>query len=155
MRCPTCRKSNLRSDTVTRSFSMGNQKFSEESPAEVCNDCGETFYAEEDVIASELARAKLLAGLGSSSPESIKFMRKIAGLNEIEMADLFGVALVTVSRWEDGSLPMERHALALLGCIVIDKVNNENQTVERLREVIGMRSLQKSVQVRRVKVQIE
>jgi transcriptional regulator with XRE-family HTH domain len=72
---------------------------------------------------------------GPATGEAFRFMRKVLGIPAIELAELLDVAPETVSRWENGKLPIERRALALLASMVLDRVEGVTTTLERLRSL--------------------
>jgi transcriptional regulator with XRE-family HTH domain len=60
-------------------------------------------------------------------------MRKALGLRAADLAGLLGVAAETVSRWETGQRDVDRGALALVGGLVVDRLEGSTATLDRLR----------------------
>ncbi len=133
-RCTSCGKSKRRSGTVPHRLSVGNYEFKGKLPTYICSNkgCGQVTVGFEDMATFELGVAQLLAESGRVSPDAFKFMRKVIGMKAKIIANLLGVAPETVSRWENGGLPVETKAFALLGCMVMDQINGHNNTAFRL-----------------------
>ena len=134
-RCPSCGKSDLRSGTVPHHLTVGEHRFSGRMQGEICNACNNSVVGVNDLVMFELGVGELLirSGQASSSPEAFRFMRKSLGMRAVELADLLGVTLETVSMWENGKLPIETRSLALLGCMVIDAITERKITINLLR----------------------
>jgi len=105
-------------------------------PGEICDTCGRETVEAKYLVTFELVVAGLFAESGlTSTPEAFHFMRHSLGMTAVEMASLFGVTPETVSRWENGKLPIETRSLALLGCMVMDAVNRRKNTMNLLHAV--------------------
>jgi DNA-binding transcriptional regulator YiaG len=111
MRCPNCKK--------TDSFR------SWEGPIKVMGvevlgnglrcSCGETLFNETEVERQEHAAATKIVSRGIRKGVEFKFVRKMAGLLAIDVADMFGVRPETVSRWERDEIQIPRTAAFTLG----------------------------------------
>jgi len=104
-----------------------------DAPAVVCENCGAVSTDAKYLEAFELIVAGFLAQHGASSPGSLRFMRKAIGLPAGELAELLDVTRETVSRWENGKQPLERRALAIVGGLVLDRLDGKTRTLDRLR----------------------
>lgn len=63
----------------------------------------------------EAAVARALVAAGAADGDTLKWLRKTAGLRAADLADLLGVTAKTVSRWETGETPIDRATLLTLG----------------------------------------
>ncbi len=59
-------------------------------------------------------------------------MRKVLGLRATDLGDLLDIAPETISRWENGAIPVEARAFVLLGALVTDRINGRTDTADRL-----------------------
>lgn len=134
-KCPSCGEARLRKQTVQHRLAIGGQRFGVSLPGQVCRACGEEVVRASVLELGELGAAKLLADSGRACPEAFRFMRKAIGLRAADLAELLGVAPATVSRWENGRMPVEPRTFALLGRIVRDRLAGEDDTEELLRAV--------------------
>ena len=71
----------------------------------VCASCGEIFYGPEAEHAQHLAICKAYHLL---TPEDIKGVREQLGKTQEEFAELTGIGVATLSRWEKGRLMQTR-----------------------------------------------
>ena len=74
-------------------------------PVLVCPQCGEIFYGPEAEHAHQLAIRKAYHLL---TPEEIKGVREHFGKTQEEFAELTGIGVATLSRWERGRLIQTR-----------------------------------------------
>lgn len=120
--CPSCGAAKLRKGTARHGLAVGLHRFGGSLPALVCGACGESIVSARHLATFELGAAMMLASSGRTSPEVFRFMRKAVGLRAADLAELLDVKPETVSRWENGHLPVEGRAFALLGGIVRDRL---------------------------------
>ena len=71
----------------------------------VCTACGEIFYGPEAAHAHHLAICKAYHLL---TPDEIKGVREQLGKTQEEFAELTGIGVATLSRWEKGRLIQTR-----------------------------------------------
>ncbi|MDX2088302.1 MAG: helix-turn-helix domain-containing protein [Kofleriaceae bacterium] len=62
-------------------------------------------------------------------------MRKALGMRAVDLAQLLDVTAETVSRWETGKIDVETRAFALLGTLVIERLEGRDDAVQRLRAI--------------------
>jgi putative zinc finger/helix-turn-helix YgiT family protein len=74
-------------------------------PVLVCPQCGETLYGPE---AAHVRHQAICRTLGLLTPEQIKSMRERLGKSQAEFAQLTGIGVATLSRWERGRLLQTR-----------------------------------------------
>jgi putative zinc finger/helix-turn-helix YgiT family protein len=80
-----------------------------------CKACGEILTELTEVARQERIAAERLVARGIRSGHEFKFVRKRAGLQANQVAEMFGVRKETVSRWERGEVEIPRTAAFALG----------------------------------------
>jgi putative zinc finger/helix-turn-helix YgiT family protein len=125
----------LRPSTQVQKLEVAGRSFSVETPVLECPKCGEVVLDLDDVGRAELAVAQSLATEGPVDGETFRFMRKVLGLKAVDVASLFGVAPETVSRWETGARDVDKGSWALLGTMVVERINGQENTLQRLRSL--------------------
>ena len=101
-------------------------------PANVCKGCDEAYFDLAAVERFELGVAAELARMGRGTPTAFKFMRKALGLSGVALGELLGVEPETISRWENGARRLDRGAFALLGGLVMERLEDRSDTRARL-----------------------
>jgi putative zinc finger/helix-turn-helix YgiT family protein len=109
-RCPECGKKEVRPATVrhTSNVKHDGRIYVVEVPRlriPRCRACGELVF---DNDADEQIAAALREQLGLLSTEQIRVNREQLGLSQRDMAEQMGVAIETISRWENGALTQTR-----------------------------------------------
>lgn len=122
---------------------MGEYAISASLPARVCAACGLVLFADRDVETFDARVGALLSEAGIDTPEVLRFLRKVLGLQGKELARLLGVRPETVSRWEQGRAKMTRAGYALLRQLVKDQAEGSRATAEYLRSLEKPRHLKK------------
>ncbi|MBI2895513.1 MAG: helix-turn-helix domain-containing protein [Deltaproteobacteria bacterium] len=150
-RCPSCGEGRLRKGTARHSLAVGGHRFGGSLPALVCATCEESFVSAQHLGTFELGAAMMLASSGQASPDVFRFMRKTVGLRAADLAELLDVKPETVSRWENGHLPVEGRAFALLAGIVRDRLGAAagDQFTGRDDTEALLRAVRKPAKVRR------
>ena len=108
--CPECGKKEVRRSTVRHVTEIrhdGRVYTVEIARLRVpkCRACGELVF---DNVADEQIAAALRRHLGLLSTEQIRTNREQLGLSQRDLADHLGVAVETISRWENGVLTQTR-----------------------------------------------
>lgn len=133
-KCVECGGTSLRTGTALHSATVSGMTFAVELPAEVCDACSEAYMAGSDIERAELAIAADLARKGARSGDAFRYMRKALGLRANALAELFDLQPETVTRWEKGTQNLDPRAFALLGSLVIDKMEGRGDAAfARLR----------------------
>ena len=83
-------------------------------------------------MAFDLQVACSLAREGACNGEALRFMRKVLGLDGRELASLLSLTPETVSRIEKGRVPVDVRTAALIGAMVLDKLEDRTDTLKRL-----------------------
>jgi putative zinc finger/helix-turn-helix YgiT family protein len=109
-RCPECGKKAVQPATVqhTSRIKHDGRLYSVELPAlrvPQCGDCGELVF--DNDTDEQIARA-FRAQLGLLSGDQIRKNREDLGLSQRILAEHLGVAVETISRWENGALTQTR-----------------------------------------------
>src|SRR2546421_12692602 len=102
--CPSCGQAQLKSCTITDRFEYegDNGKIQVEAqgvPVQECSACGEKFFGPE---AARIRHGAIYRALGLLAPEEIKSIRERLGKTQEEFAELTGIGVATISRWERG-----------------------------------------------------
>lgn len=114
MRCPTCRKEDTFRPWEGVLPTMG---FDLRGQGQRCAACGEILIALSECGRMERVAAQQLVDRGIRSGVEFKFVRKVAGFQANEVAEMFGVRKETVSRWERGEVEIPRTAAYTLGAL--------------------------------------
>jgi putative zinc finger/helix-turn-helix YgiT family protein len=72
-----------------------------EIPVTSCASCGETFTAEG---AEEAQHDAVCRYLGRLTPDEIRALRERNGLTQQKMAELTGIGIASIKRWEAGNM---------------------------------------------------
>jgi putative zinc finger/helix-turn-helix YgiT family protein len=109
-RCPECGKKEVRPATVahTSQIKHDGRLYTVEIPSlrvPRCAACGELVF---DNDADEQIAQALREQLGLLSGEQIRTNREELGLSQRNLAEHLGVAVETISRWENGALTQTR-----------------------------------------------
>ena len=109
-RCPECGKKEVRPVTVphTSQIKHDGRLYTVEVPklrAPRCGACGELVF---DNDADEQIAQALRDHLGVLSGDQIRKNRETLGLSQRILAEHLGVAVETISRWENGALTQTR-----------------------------------------------
>jgi len=109
-RCPECGKKDVRPETVahTSQIKHDGRMYVVEVPelrVPRCGSCGELVFDNE---ADEQIAEAFRHQLGLLLAEQIRENRVQLGLSQRELADHLGVAVETISRWENGALTQTR-----------------------------------------------
>jgi YgiT-type zinc finger domain-containing protein len=132
-RCWKCGNATLRKSTFHAERKIGGQVFVADLPAGECTSCGERTVSGPDLLAFDAAVAGELARGGTSSPDALKFLRKSMALTAAELGDLLELRPETISRLENGKMPVDRRTVALLGALALDYLAGRSETADRLR----------------------
>jgi putative zinc finger/helix-turn-helix YgiT family protein len=131
-KCVSCGGKRFRKDEIDETLDVGGVRLTAAVPARVCVACKEATFAAADLQHFELTVARWLADHGVRSPATFRFMRKVLGLRATDLGALLDIAPETISRWENGAIPVEARAFALLGALVADRVEGRTDTSDRL-----------------------
>lgn len=127
-KCTQCGGRHLRAGTVDHELTVGGVRFVVDGvPAAICETCGESYVVLGDLERAELTVAAELARRGIRSGESFRFMRKALGLRANALAELFDLQPETLSRWEKGTQTLDPRAFALLGSLVVDRLEGRDE----------------------------
>lgn len=134
-KCPSCGAKRFRNEQVSEKLQLGDMSFTANLPAKVCIACSEGTFTGDDLHRFELSVARWLADSGVRSPDTFRFMRKVLGMRAVDLGKLLDIAPETISRWENGAMPVETRAFALLGALVSDRLEGRVNTLERLNAI--------------------
>lgn len=131
-RCPTCGRAAFADGSKALKRVVGGHTFEGTVPAQVC-PCGEALISHQALGHFEAAVARALVTAGAADGDTLKWLRKTAGLRAADLADLLGVTAKTVSRWETGETPIDRATLLTLGRLADDAGEGRSATADALR----------------------
>jgi putative zinc finger/helix-turn-helix YgiT family protein len=147
-RCPICREGKLVKGKAPAQVHVGKHLFTAELPAMCCDKCDEVYFDGSDLRRFESQAAAELAKAGESSAEALVFQRKTLGLMAKELAELLDIRPEHLSKWENGKLPVERRAAALVAAMVLEHVQGRSSTLECLRALRRPITLGHSIRLR-------
>ena len=104
-------------------------------PVMVCSVCGEVFYGP---VAGQMHHRAICKAYHLMTPEEIKDVREQLGKTQEEFAELTGIGVATLSRWEKGRLMQTRahdNYLRLLQALpeAVHLLENGATCVERIQ----------------------
>lgn len=130
--CPACESTHVISKQETEDFDFGQGAEAVALQAtylvHTCLDCESMFASSEAEDARERAIAQ---HLGIFSRIEVRFIRKITGLSRDEFANITGIGIASIVRWENG-LVRQNKAMANLMHLMTFREN-----IERLRDRQG------------------
>ena len=142
-----CKNETIEETTVEETRHLAGRTFTASVSALRCSACGEVYFPGPALEDFDVAIAGELARHGVVSAEAFSFMRRAIGLMARDLAELLDVAPETVSRWEHGKLPLERGPFALLAAIVLDRLEGQTTTLDRLKALLKPEPLPKLVRL--------
>lgn len=131
-KCIHCKVPVVEGETVLERTIAGRD-FELSVPCAVCPECDEEYIDAAEVQRFELHAARQLALHGPFEGEALRYMRKALGLPGAELAGLLGVTPESVSRWEHDKLSFDRRTFALVGLMVLDRVEGRSTVTDVLR----------------------
>jgi YgiT-type zinc finger domain-containing protein len=148
-RCHECGSRALSEGAVREVVTLAGAMFEARLPALVC-PCGEAYLDCVVLEQFELSVAAELGRLGWAGAEAMRFARKALGYSATNMAALLGVSLETVSRWENGKVPVDTRSFVLLCRLAQDRLDGRPDTERMLRAITepAVRVTRTSVAVR-------
>ena len=103
--CSLCGSSAIETAIHSHGFHYGSgertAEISVEVPSRECRDCGFTFL---DAEAEELKHDAVCRHLGVLTPGEVRRIRKRYGMDRADFAEVSGLGVATLARWENGLL---------------------------------------------------
>lgn len=130
--CAKCKSRGLKRSGSKLQRIVDGIAFEGALPASVCKECGEAYFEAAALERFELGVAAELARMGRGTPTAFQFMRKALGFSGAALGELLGVEPETISRWENGARGLDRGAFALLGGLVMERLEDRSDTRARL-----------------------
>src|SRR5207248_10456009 len=146
-RCPTCGKTTFQPATYAARRDLDGRRFTGSVPARKCKSCGELLISGPGLAAFERAITLDLARGGEVGPEGFRWLRKVAGLKAVRLAELLDVTPMQVSRWENGRKPLERRAVALVSALALEQVEGKAATRAVLKALATRKKVSRSVRL--------
>ena len=94
MKCERCKTGKLEKTVAPDTVEVGKRVFTAKVPALRCRECGEVYSDGPSLERFELRAAVQLAMASEATGEVMRFMRKVAGLQALELAELLAVTPV-------------------------------------------------------------
>lgn len=135
-RCVACGGGKLGPGSVEHRAVVGGAIVNGHVAARVCAACGEEYVSTAALRAFELAAARELLAAWPRG-EVMSFARRALGLRAVELAELFGVAAETVSRWERGHQEPPRTAFLAMRALVDDELAGSTVSRDALDRMGG------------------
>ncbi len=110
--CPNCKKQNTMQPYEAPVMMRGMEVLAR---GVQCSGCREVLIPMDDLQCQEKQAATKIVDRGIRDGKEFQFVRKVAELKAVEVAELLGVRAETVSRWERGEQPVPRAAAFTLG----------------------------------------
>jgi DNA-binding transcriptional regulator YiaG/DNA-binding MarR family transcriptional regulator len=104
-----------------------------EATVDACTKCGEPYVPVALVIAFERAVAAELARRGPISGETLRWIRKAAALERMDMSQLLGVSVETIASWEEGRRPMDVAAWTVIASLALDAIEGPRPLRARMK----------------------
>jgi DNA-binding transcriptional regulator YiaG len=137
-RCPFCRLGVFFSlPTPGYTVELGGRRFEFTLNGVFCNHCLKGGISKSEQARADFEVAAAFARAGVVDPEIFRFQRRALGFSSGELAELLGVTLNTLSRWENKERPLDRNAAALVVCMMLEQAEHppKYQTIETLKRV--------------------
>jgi len=119
MKCALC-KGKTKATTTTIEVRLGSHVIRGTVPATACVACDEVFVEGEDYERFERGVALAIVKAGVVTGETFRFLRKVAGFQSKVLAPKLGTTAATMSRWENGTRPVDKATWLALAMLVTD-----------------------------------
>src|SRR5437868_13861584 len=144
-KCPACGKTAFQLTAYAARRDLDGRRFTGDVPARKCTSCGELLISGPGLGAFERAITLELARGGEVGPEAFRWLRKAAGLKALRLAELLDVTPMQVSRWENGRMPLERRAVALVSALALEQLEGKAATLAVLEALAASKKRPKRV----------
>lgn len=118
----TCRCGESKREKVRHAFrrTVAGTTFTADASVDACAGCGEVHVPAALVISFERAVALELARRGPISGETFRWIRKAAGLERVELAELVGISAEVMAAWEEERRSTDPAAWNLVAAMALD-----------------------------------
>ena len=127
-RCPRCKAGLLEATAVDVTRRIGGQEVRARAAAMICAGCGTIVHQRRELQRIELEIAARLVEEGRRDGEVLRYVRRALGLKGKDVARLLEVCAETVSRREQGKVPVDRATLVVLRQMVLDRLRGDGST---------------------------
>lgn len=121
MRCKRC-GSETKFRRVPHTVLVADVELAGELVKEVCPRCAQEELTVEELSRFELRAAAVLVQHGVCTGAAARFARRVLRMSPFELAALFDIDAGAVMRWEMGKEPADRRVFALLGELILAKL---------------------------------
>lgn len=123
--CPSCGEER-KETTILGQEKIKGYLFRSELPSLYCADCEKFSVSRETEGSFALSVACWLVKNNVQTSETIKIIRKALGMDAQSFADLLGIRLETLSRWENNRRLPKQNTFLFLFLLIEKKVKGEN-----------------------------
>ncbi len=137
----TCRCGASGKTAAKHSFrrTVAGTTFTAAVDVEACAGCGDVYVPASLMIAFERAIAAELARSGPITDETFRWLRKAAGVERNELAQILGVTPETLAGWESERRPVDRAAWLVVASLALDGVEGPRALRPRLASATSSR----------------
>jgi transcriptional regulator with XRE-family HTH domain len=131
----TCRCGEIERKQLVHPFrrTVAGTTFTATAMVDACASCSEPRVPVASTVAFERAVAVDLARFGPISGETFRWIRKAAGLERMEVAQILGLAPETIAGWEEERRSIEIASWTLVATLVLDAIEGPRALRARLR----------------------
>jgi putative zinc finger/helix-turn-helix YgiT family protein len=134
--CPIC-NSSRKPQAKKAKYAFGDVSVEVEERGLYCRSCDQLTLARGAMEESEKRIARALIDAGITSGPAFRHIRKAAGFQAKEVAELLGTTPETVSRWENGQRDIPRPVMALTAAIALERMSGERDELRARLERYG------------------
>ena len=132
---------------LTYRFTIGGTAFASTVGGARCTHCSQKFFDGPDCVEAERQAARRIAERGPPTPDGFAFLRGILHMSAQELAPLLARRPEALSRWENGRSPIDPAGWALLGALVLEKLDGVTTTLTRLKTLAAGKPPPKLVRI--------
>lgn len=145
--CARCESDRIVAITMDDNIDACGHTFTAQVPAEKCRACGQIVVQGEDIKRFELRVAVELAKAGIRDREAFRFLRKALQLEPAGLAHILDVPEEFIGYWESGSWPVDPRAHAVLGALLLAKLEQRPRALDCLSVLRQPRRLGRKVRL--------
>ena len=127
-KCVFCGGKKFSRSTREQIRQFNDTTFKVKVPCERCTSCGEGYTHASAIQNGDREIAiDLVKNGGPAVGRSLKHLRNAASLKAEELAELLGVSVTTLSRWENDRQPIDRATWLAVGDLVLEPVETRRR----------------------------
>jgi DNA-binding transcriptional regulator YiaG len=145
--CARCESDRIVAITMDDNIDACGHTFTAQVPAEKCQACGQIIVQGDDIKRFELRVAVELAKAGIRDKEAFRFLRNALQLEPEGLAHILDVPEDFIGYWESGSWPVDPRANAVLGALLLAKLEQRPCALDCLAVLREPRRLGRKVRL--------